>query len=578
MPVRYRFDGFVLDLAVHTLRRQGGEVLPLRPKSFATLVYLIDHRSRVVPKRELLEQIWSGVNVSEDVLAGCIAGIRHALGDSRDVIRTVPKVGYQFVAELYDERQLDGAGPGPRFRWRLAGVAAVFLMGGLAAWRLWPRPSVEVGWWRFDDEVNSGRVRDSSSYGNHGRTAGGLNHTRDGPSGHALEFAGSAYIAGDTAGEGFPRGDGSYTIAVWMRASAIPKEHGPIFHFGSVDHVPRSNVHLFITATGALCFGFGDGYGTACGDQVVADGKWRHVAATYNSQARKFTIYVDASDYARQIVDLPAAIGNGNPWMIGSFQTGGYPFVGWLSDLRLYRGNLSHPQIQALAGCSSPGAVQLPGGRSGYFIPLYRATVEVPSAPPHSPGGFEYSGFGKGGVEFALPDGLCSLASLRGAPLAADLRISAELYLPAGTAAGPFFRARRAGPGDPLETARSSGYWLRLAANGEVALHSLAHPENAHAQPLAKALAPVPVHAEEWHRLDAEARGAVIRAWVDSEPVSFSLGGRVSQSLPLDPSATETAAGILVQAPQRPTDAILVRSIAVVEADHPEAMRAQPRH
>lgn len=576
MPVRYRFDGFVLDAAAHMLRRNDGAVLPLRPKSFATLAYLIEHRCRVVPRWELIEQIWSGVHVSEDVLVGCIADIRHTLGSSRNVIRTVPKTGYQFVAELQGEPpQARSQQRQSRFKWLPVTVAAVMLTGGLAAWRYWPRPPVEVGWWRFDEPI-SGRVRDSSPRGNQGRTVGLLTHTREAPSGHALEFSGNSHIAGDTHGVGFPRGDASFAITAWVRVSVIPKQHGPIFHFGSVGHSPRSNAHLFMTSSGALCFGWGDGYGTACGGEAVTDGKWHHVAATYNSQAKRLTIYVDAADYARQITDSPGQLGGGAPWMIGSFQTGGYPFVGWLSDVRLYRGNVTHPQIAALAGCTSPGAVRLRGG-NGYFVPLYRATVEAPPAQPYSPGSFEYSGFGKGGAEFALPDGPCSLASLRGASLAADLRISSELYLPADTAAGPFFRARRVGPGDPLETGRSSGYWLRLDASGEVTLHSLAHPEDANAPPLAKALAPVPVHAKEWHRLEAEAHGAVLRAWVDSQPVSFSLGGRFSQAVPLDTSATENAAGILVQAPQRPTDAILVRSIAVVDADHPEAGRAQPQ-
>src|SRR5689334_4752191 len=52
----------------------------LRPKTFRLLVYLIEHRDRLVPKAELIEQLWPDVAVSDSALAQCIADIRRALG------------------------------------------------------------------------------------------------------------------------------------------------------------------------------------------------------------------------------------------------------------------------------------------------------------------------------------------------------------------------------------------------------------------------------------------------------------------------------------------------------------------
>ena len=37
-----------------------GELVEAQPKAFDLLVYLIEHRDRVVDKDELLEQLWSG--------------------------------------------------------------------------------------------------------------------------------------------------------------------------------------------------------------------------------------------------------------------------------------------------------------------------------------------------------------------------------------------------------------------------------------------------------------------------------------------------------------------------------------
>lgn len=80
---------------------RGGEVQHLRQRAFAVLLYLVEHRERVVSKDELLDRVWEGVSVSEDALVQCIVEIRRALGDASKeprFIRTVLKRGYQFIA------------------------------------------------------------------------------------------------------------------------------------------------------------------------------------------------------------------------------------------------------------------------------------------------------------------------------------------------------------------------------------------------------------------------------------------------------------------------------------------------
>jgi len=82
---------------------RGGVAQHLRQKSLRVLLYLIENRERPVSKQELLEAIWNDVAVTDDTLVQSIVEIRKALGDeARDAqfIRTIPRLGYRFVAPL----------------------------------------------------------------------------------------------------------------------------------------------------------------------------------------------------------------------------------------------------------------------------------------------------------------------------------------------------------------------------------------------------------------------------------------------------------------------------------------------
>ena len=85
------------------LQRGSGEEIYLRPKTFQTLRYLLEHRDRLVTKEELATAIWRDVAVTDDAMVQCVVEIRKALGDdSREprYIRTIPKIGYRFVGEI----------------------------------------------------------------------------------------------------------------------------------------------------------------------------------------------------------------------------------------------------------------------------------------------------------------------------------------------------------------------------------------------------------------------------------------------------------------------------------------------
>jgi class 3 adenylate cyclase len=98
----YRFHDYTLDPAGRELRH-GGRRLALEPKALQVLLYLLEHRDRVVPKAELLEQCWPATFVSESALTQCLARLRKAVPvppPAPPVIETRPRQGYRFVAAV----------------------------------------------------------------------------------------------------------------------------------------------------------------------------------------------------------------------------------------------------------------------------------------------------------------------------------------------------------------------------------------------------------------------------------------------------------------------------------------------
>jgi DNA-binding response OmpR family regulator len=98
----YRFGNYELDAQRCELRCAGQQVA-IEPKVFEVLVYLLQHRDRVVTKEELLEQCWSGTFVSEAALTRCLAKVRKTVQPEPvgpPVIKTIYGRGYSFVAPV----------------------------------------------------------------------------------------------------------------------------------------------------------------------------------------------------------------------------------------------------------------------------------------------------------------------------------------------------------------------------------------------------------------------------------------------------------------------------------------------
>lgn len=100
--MRYRFGKFELDTEAYTLSR-AGRVVPLRPKVFDVLRFLIERRTRMVTKQELLDTLWEGEHVTESVLPWAIAQVRRALGQQgrgKTPIETFYGRGYRWRARV----------------------------------------------------------------------------------------------------------------------------------------------------------------------------------------------------------------------------------------------------------------------------------------------------------------------------------------------------------------------------------------------------------------------------------------------------------------------------------------------
>jgi TolB-like protein len=103
----YKFSNFTLDADRCELRR-GTDRVDLEPQVFSVLSYLIQERSRVVTRGDLIAAVWHGRLVSDSTINSRVAAARRVIGDegnSQNLIRSFPRRGYRFVAAVEVEAQ-----------------------------------------------------------------------------------------------------------------------------------------------------------------------------------------------------------------------------------------------------------------------------------------------------------------------------------------------------------------------------------------------------------------------------------------------------------------------------------------
>jgi TolB-like protein/DNA-binding winged helix-turn-helix (wHTH) protein/Flp pilus assembly protein TadD len=97
------FGDFRLDLQERLLLKSDGTEVPLTPRVFETLRYLVEHRGRLLHKERIMEAVWPDSIVEENNLAQAISKLRQVFGEtpgSHNYIVTVPGWGYRFVAKV----------------------------------------------------------------------------------------------------------------------------------------------------------------------------------------------------------------------------------------------------------------------------------------------------------------------------------------------------------------------------------------------------------------------------------------------------------------------------------------------
>ncbi len=165
MISRVRFGLFDFDPASRSLWRDGVPVR-LQAQPMQVLSVLVEHAGEVVTRDQLRHAVW-GTETFVDFDRGlnyCITQIRSALGDSAEsprFIRTVPKLGYQFIAPVTATAPAQPAPPEsrvPHVGWRHLSMAfaAMLVAGGVVfAVLAAHRAPVNIAVARFDNETGN---------------------------------------------------------------------------------------------------------------------------------------------------------------------------------------------------------------------------------------------------------------------------------------------------------------------------------------------------------------------------------------------------------------------------------------
>ena len=108
MGAQFKFDRFVVDGAQRQLRCDGSPV-EVNSRYLDALLLMVRNPGELITRDRFLDDVWSGIPVTDEALSQCIANLRRTLGDDANrprFIETVPKHGYRFIAPV-EERQVD---------------------------------------------------------------------------------------------------------------------------------------------------------------------------------------------------------------------------------------------------------------------------------------------------------------------------------------------------------------------------------------------------------------------------------------------------------------------------------------
>ncbi|MBI2919276.1 MAG: hypothetical protein HYY01_14980, partial [Chloroflexi bacterium] len=145
------------------------------------------------------------------------------------------------------------------------------------------------------------------------------------------------------------------------------------------------------------------------------------------------------------------------------------------------------------------------------------------------------NGLDVGGVQFASAQ-TCSRLEYPAEILPQDLNIRVDLLVPTDSAghvtlAGPYFRSRKAAPGDGLIGGTSAGYWVQLHSTGEVKVKRL----NPHAV-VATTGQPASFDSKAFHTLEIAAQGNTLQVALDKRLLTFNQDGKLVSTVSIPPA------------------------------------------
>jgi len=151
--MKYQIAEYTIDTARYRIS-SGDAVIPVEPKVFDLLVYLIRHRERVLSRDELFKEVWDGREVSDATLSNHVKSARKILGDNGELQQTIVTIrgrGYQFIAPVTVIPEGEAqpatvpATKSAALSWRMPlAIAGVVLVAALLGWlAITSRPAPE---------------------------------------------------------------------------------------------------------------------------------------------------------------------------------------------------------------------------------------------------------------------------------------------------------------------------------------------------------------------------------------------------------------------------------------------------
>ena len=94
-----------------------GQSVSVKHKSMAVIAFLADAKGEVVTRNEIMDSVWPGMEVTDDVLTQSIVELRKAFVDDAKkplIIETIPRVGFRLIASIRTADNVSPTIPGER--------------------------------------------------------------------------------------------------------------------------------------------------------------------------------------------------------------------------------------------------------------------------------------------------------------------------------------------------------------------------------------------------------------------------------------------------------------------------------